>query len=250
MDRNLFFDRLITLLGETGREAIYPCIADLVVNGIHVSRFAPSDHVPNRQDVTQHLSMWCRYACLSEEACRTWLCDYAVSMLSPLSNSSPSGIRHSTKSNVKYIYSSNRPFICEREGNEFRAECSKACRVYSEMASKAATTEAASLVAIDHQHAVAPSTIATPSVKEVYREQFRSAMQFVSCELAKGTRKIGILDLLQQQGMKTRTGREWTYGIIVSEIQKLGYKHQQETAGGQAGESDGMTVTPNVSVGT
>lgn len=226
MDRNLFLDRLTTLLGESGREAIYPCIADLVVNGIQVSRFAPSDHVPNRQDVTQYLAAWCRDAHLSEDACRSWLCDYAASTLSSLSQSSPSAIRHSTKSNVKYIYRNDRPFICEREGNGFRAECRKACRVYSEMAIKAATTTADSLAAMGHRHAMAPATHSVPSVKEVYREQFRSAMQLVSREMSKGTKKISILDLLQQQGMKTRTGREWTYGILVSEIHKCGCKQQ------------------------
>jgi hypothetical protein len=234
MDRNLCLDRLTMLLGESGREAIYLCIGDLVVNGLQASRFAPSDHVPNRQDVTQYLAAWCRDAHLSEDACRAWLCDYAVSTLSSLSNSSPSGIRHSTKSNVKYIYRSDRPFICEREGNGFRAECSKSCRVYSEMAIKAATTTADSLAAMDHRHAVAPEITSVPSVKEVYREQFRSSMQLVSRELSKGTKKTGILDLLKQQGMKTRTGREWTYGILVSEIQKRGHKHQQETAGGSS----------------
>jgi len=222
MEQRQFIDRLATVLGESAREVIYSCIGDLVVNGIQVSRFAPSDHVPNRQDVTQYLAAWCRYAQLSEDACRTWLCDYAVSMLSSLSNSSPSGIRHNTKSCVKYIYRNDRPFICEREGNGFRAECSKACRVYNEMAIKAATTRADSLAAMNQRHAVAPPTTAVPLVKQVYRERFRSAMQLVSRELSKGTKKNGILNLLKQQGMKTRTGREWTYGILVSEIQKLG----------------------------
>lgn len=221
MDRNLFLDRLTKLLGNSDGEAIYPCIGDLVVNGLQVSRFAPSDHVPNRQDVTQYLAAWCRDAHLSEDACRTWLCDYAVSTLSLLSKSSPSRIRHSTKSNVKYIYRNDRPFICERESNGFRAECSKACRVYNEMAIKAATATADSLAAMERRHSVAPATNAVPSVKEVHREQFLSAMQLVSRELSKGTKKTGILDLLKQQGMKSRTGREWTYAILVSEIQKL-----------------------------
>jgi len=152
MEQSRFIDRLTALLGESGAAAIYPCIGDLVVNGIQVSRFAPSDFVPNRQDVTQYLAAWCRNAHLSEDACRTWLCDYAVSMLSPLSTSSPSGIRHSTKSNVKYIYRSERPFICEHEGNRFRAECSQACRVYSEMEVKAAAAIADSLTAMEHRH--------------------------------------------------------------------------------------------------
>ena len=209
-------------LTDSGREAIYPCIGDLVVNGLQVSRFAPSDHMPNRQDVTQYLAAWCKDARLSEDAARTWLCDYAVSTLAPLSNSSPSAIRHSTKSNVAYIYRSDRPFVCEREDNRFRANCSKTCPVYDEMVTKAAKMKADSLAAMKRRHAAVLSTDAIPSsVKEVHREQFLSAMQLVSREVSKGTKKSVILDLLKQQGMKTRTGREWTYAILASEIRKL-----------------------------
>ena len=47
-------------------------------------------------------------------------------------------------------------------------------------------------------------------------------MQLVSRELSKRTKRADILILLKQQGIKTRTGREWTYGILGAEIQKLG----------------------------
>ena len=234
MDQTHFLDRLIAILGE----AIHPCIRDLVVNGLDVSRFAPSDPMPNRQDVTQYLAKWCREARLSEDACLSWLCDYAVSTLSSLSSSSPSGIRHSTKSNVKYVYRSEQPFVCEREGNQFRADCSKSCPLYSEMEIRIATATAESLAVMDRRHAVAPATTSASSVKDVYREQFRSAMQLVARELSKGTKKTGILDLLKRQGMKTRTGREWTYAILISEIQKLGYKHEQETASGHFNDGE------------
>jgi hypothetical protein len=100
------------------------------------------------------------------------------------------------------------------------------------MGIKAATRIADSLTARSHQHPVAPSAIPASSVKEVYREQFRLAMQLVSRELSKGTKKTDILDLLKQQNMKTRTGRKWTYSILVSEIHKLGYRHEQETTSG------------------
>ncbi len=230
VEQNHFIERLATMLDESGIVAIFPCIADLVVNGIQTSRFAPSDHVPNRLDVTEYLATWCRDAHLSEDACRTWLCDYAVSTLSSLSKSSPSGIRHSTKSYVKYIYKSDRPFLCEQESNGFRAECSKTCRVYNEMVIKTSKATADALAVMERRQAVAPPTIPTPTVKELHREEFLSAMQLVSRELSKGTKRADILILLKQQGIKTRTGREWTYGILGAEIQKLG---QQENNRGQ-----------------
>lgn len=221
MAQNQFFDRLLILLGDSAGVSIYPCIVDLVANGIQQSRFSPSDHVPNRQDVTQYLAAWCRDAHLSQDACRTWLSDYAVSMLAALSSSSASRIRHSTKSNVKYIYQSGHPFICGRENNPFRAACSKACHVYHEMGIKAEKAKADSLVDMEQQHAPVPPETAAPTGKEVYREQFLAAMKLVSEELSKGTAKTAILDFLKQQGMKTRTGREWTYSILSNEIRKI-----------------------------
>lgn len=225
VEQNQFMERLVTMLDESGVMAIFPCIADLVVNGIQTSRFAPSNHLPSRLDVTQYLATWCRDAHLSENACRTWLCDYAVLTLSSLSKSSPSAIRHSTKSYVKYIYKSEHPFLCEQESNGFRAECSKTCRVYNEMVIKALKAKADAVVVMERRQAVPPPTIPTPTVKELHREDFLSAMQLVSHELSKGTKKADILILLKKQGKKTRTGREWTYGILDAEIQKLG---QQE----------------------
>ncbi len=221
------------LLDESGRAAIYPCIRDLLVNGLDVSRFKPSDPIPNRQDVTQYVAAWCRgEARLEEDECRTWLCDYALSMLSSLSRSSPSAIRHSTKSNVKYIYRSEPPFVCERESNRFRAACSPTCPVYSEMETRSRTPTPTrdSLTTMVHQKATEPSMAAILPVKERYRKQFQSAVRLISDELSKGTKKAEILALLQKKRMKTRTGRKWTYAILNSEIKKLGHKRKPEAA--------------------
>ncbi|MCF8112691.1 MAG: hypothetical protein K9K21_02435 [Desulfotignum sp.] len=221
MGQNLFIDRLTTLLGDGAGISIYPCIDDLVTNGILLSRFSASDQIPARQDVTQYLAAWCRDAYISQDACLTWLSDYAVAVLASLSKSSASRIRHSTKSNVKYIYRSDHPFVCGRENNPFRAACSKTCPVYNEMGIKAARATAHSLSAMEQRHApVSPVTTAL-SKKEVYREKFLAAKQLISQELSKGTKMTDILNRLKQQGMKTRTGREWTYSILANEIKKI-----------------------------
>ncbi|MCA1795088.1 MAG: hypothetical protein ABR534_05725 [Desulfotignum sp.] len=221
MEQNRFFDRLTTLLGDSAGVSIYPCIDDLVENGMQLSCFSPSDQIPNRQDVTQYLAAWCRDVHISEDACRTWLCDYAVSTLASLSKSSASRIRHSTKSNVKYIYQSERPFICGRENNAFRAACGKRCPVYNEMGIKAEKAAADSLAEMEQRHAAVAPITAVPSGKEVFREQFLAAKQLVLQEVSKGTKQTVILALLKQQGMKTRTGRDWTYATLNHEIRKI-----------------------------
>lgn len=221
MEQTHFIDRLTTLLGDAAGVSIYPCIGDLVANGIQLSRFSPSDQIPNRQDVTQYLAAWCREVHMGKEECRTWLSEYAVSTLAPLSKSSASRIRHSTKSNVKYIYQSEQPFICKRENNAFQAACSKACPVYNEMDTKAEKTAADALAAMEQRHAPVIPITAAPSGKEIYREQFLAAKQLLLQELSKNTKQTAILDLLKQKGMKTRTGREWTYATLSHEIRKI-----------------------------
>jgi hypothetical protein len=59
-------------------------------------------------------------------------------------------------------------------------------------------------------------------VKEMFRDQFMAAVQFISRECAKGTKKSHILLHLQEQDMKTRTGRAWTYAVLNAEIRRLG----------------------------
>ncbi len=214
-----FLDELMEILDEDCRDKLHPCIRDLVVNGLQLSRMLPSVNTPNRQSVTQYLAAWCLSAGLSEVVCKNWLSGFAMARLSSISKSSPSGIRHSTKSNVKYIYRDLVAFFCECEKNPFRAECSTTCTVYSEMIDKKKTPP-------NKDYYVAKRTdihlvVVNPSVKEKYKTQFKASMELVRSELAKGTKKTAILEMLKKQGLKTKTGREWKYSTLRGEIVKL-----------------------------
>lgn len=234
MDQNRILDNLMAVLGDTGRDLAFPCIQDLVVNGLQLSRLSSSDVVPNRQDVTQYLAAWCRFAGLDKNACREWLTDYAVTMLASISKTSPSGIRHSTKSNVRYIYRDKVAFTCGREGNQFRARCDSACPVYAEMGRKPTKTK-------DEKVSIAPSDASPDAsailpavpVKQIYREQFEAAMEFVLRELKKGAKITSLVHILNQRGMKTRTGRKWTYGILSTEVKKR--KEMQKSPSSDSG---------------
>jgi hypothetical protein len=222
MDKNRILDNLTAVLGETGRDLAFPCIRDLVVNGLQLSRLSSSDVVPNRQDVTQYLAAWCRFVGLNENTCREWLTDYTVAMLASISKTSPSGIRHSTKSNVRYVYRDEVTFTCGREGNQFRARCNYACPVYAEMGRKPTKTKGGK-VSIAPSDASPDDSAILPAVqvKQIYRDQFEAAMEFVLRELEKGAKKTRLVYILNQRGMKTRTGRKWTYGILCTELRKL-----------------------------
>jgi hypothetical protein len=209
--------QLGTLLRDRDEVRVYRCIRDLLANGLSLPRFLPGEGIPNRQDVTQYLAAWSRHAGLSEEECRGWLIEYCASILAPLSKRTPAAIRHSTKSNITYIYRAGVPFLCECEGNRFKARCSTDCPVHAEMmAAKLAPKPVESFVPVR----AAPVPIVVRPVKEIYREQFQAALRLAREEAEKGTKPKGILELLDQHGFKTRTGRKWTHAILLSELTK------------------------------
>src|ERR1035441_3320839 len=131
-----FLNVLDTLLGDRGKDTLYPCIRDLVEHGLELARFAAGERTPQRQDITQYLAAWSRHAGLSEEEASAWLVDYCVALLAPLSSRTPAALRHSTKSNLRYIYRSAVPFLCYGADNPFRAHCCPECPVYADMKAK------------------------------------------------------------------------------------------------------------------
>lgn len=117
----------------------------MVGNGPNLTRLQAEGVVVNRQDLTQYLAAWGRSVGLDEETCRTRLTDFAVKTLSALSRRSAAAIRHSTRSNVRYIYRSEIPFVCGRQANRCRAHCEPHCPVYEAMAGKTLEGEVARL---------------------------------------------------------------------------------------------------------
>ena len=222
-----FLIKLRTLLGDFGQDVIYPCIQDLVENGLTVARFSAADRIPTRQDVTQHIAAWCRHAGLKEEDCLGWLVEYAVVMLSSISKTSPSGIRHSTKSNVRYIYHVDIPFICECNENPFRAQCSINCPVYGDMRARFNERKNKEPVIEDAiERPAGVREIQKPSVRDTYKDQFEGAMEIIRGGMEKGTGRKAILNLLIERGFKTRTGKKWTYSILGNEQSRIRQSHE------------------------
>jgi len=217
-----FLRRLSNLFRDSNRGKIYLCIQDLAENGLQVARFSPDAPIPTRHEVTQYLAAWCRHAGLSQEDCLAWLVEYSVTMLSSISKASPSGIRHSTKSNVNYIYRADIPFLCECDENPFMALCSADCPLYADMQAMLAEKRNKK-PDISHviQGPVGIPEIQKPSVRETYKNQFEAAMEVIRSEMEKGTERKAILDLLLERGFKTRTGKKWTYSILGNEQSRI-----------------------------
>ena len=212
-----FLKVLDALLGERGPDTLYPCIRDLVEHGLDLTRFAAGEMRPQRQDITQYLAAWSRHAGLSEEESSAWLVDYCAAVLTVISRRTPAAVRHSTKSNLRYIYRSAVPFICHGANGPFRAHCCPECPVYADMQVK---REAKALeLAQPRPMRVPTPMIVVVSVKVANREQFQAGMRFALEESRKGGKNRHIVKLLNERGLKSRTGRTWTEGILCKELQ-------------------------------
>lgn len=224
INRLMHLNRLRAVVTKHQQQCIFPCIEDLAENGLDLTRFADEQQIPSRQDVTQYIAAWFKYVELSADECRDWMIEYCVDVLSAIASSAPSRIRHSTKSNIKYIYSSDALFACGCEENKFKAACEPSCPVYAEMAQKAKDRQAAN---IDIAYEIKPedgAVHARPprySVKQAYKKQFAEAMALVKQQLKQGAARTEIISLLNDKGFKSRTGRPWTFSILAAELGKL-----------------------------
>jgi hypothetical protein len=215
-----FLAELRNLLGDRADHVLYPCIRDLVRHGLTQARFSPGDAMPSRQDLTQYLAAWSRNTGLTDEHSRGWLVEYCATILACLSRRTPAAIRHSTKSNIKYIYKSAVPFQCQCEQNPFKADCGAHCPIYSDMKARLEAKANEPDAPRVYRRPDPPVVVVYQPVKQRYREQFEKALSVIREEAAKGSRPRHILERLEQGGHKTRTGRKWTNTILSTELAK------------------------------
>lgn len=225
-----FLNLLNTLLSDRGKDTLYLCILDLVEHGLDLARFAAGERPPQRQDITQYLAAWSRHAGLSEEESSAWLIDYCITLLTRLSRRTPAAVRHSTKSNLRYIYRSAVPFLCHGANGPFRAHCCPECPVYADMQAK----REAKAIELAHPRVRPPTpVIVLLPVKVANQEQFQTGLRLALEEVRKGTKIGRIVELLNERGLKTRTGREWKYAILRNELLALKNAPVPPQGGGQ-----------------
>ncbi len=221
----MHLNKLKKNLDEDRQIHLFPCIKDLVVNGFQVERLTDGDFSPSRQEITQYIASWCRYIRMDSDTCLEWMIEYCTTVLSVLSSSSISRIRHSTKGNIKYIYNSDVKFECEREGNPFKAHCDPKCPVYKEMGdviqAKKIAGSAQSFKPPVNLKKYNELPVPTLSVKEVYKEQFEKAMTVIIDCMDQGVSKKDIVSLLNERDFKTRTGKKWSPSTLTNELQRL-----------------------------
>lgn len=203
--------------------SLFLCVKDLVRNGLTLSRFAGEERKPSRQDITQFIAAWFKYIGISAEQCRDWMIEYCLDILSVISSSSKSQIRHSTKSNIKYIYRADVTFDCGCENNPFKALCDRNCPVYDEMYEKykeRMEREANKTYEIIRETPEKKVIFQPLSVKEQYRDQFEKALEVISNCVKEGIAIKDIVKLLNDREFKTRTGKKWTYSVLQIELKR------------------------------
>lgn len=204
------------------KQKIYACILDLLSNGIVAERFKAGESFPSRQDVTHFILAWLKHNGVPADRCRNWMIRYCERELSPISSSSPSRIRHSTKSLIKYIYRSEEvSFDCSCEQNKLKAACEPNCPIYGEMKYKHQVRMKQLHDDINYvRPKVQPSAKPLLQVRQRYKEQFEKAMDVVREHLNQVSTLDEMKRYLNDQGYKTRTGKPWTIPTLHHEIKK------------------------------
>ncbi len=224
----MYLNKLIKLIDQKDIPGIlYPCIEDLVQNGLSPERFSDKYTMPTRQDVTQYLLKWFKSNGTDADGCREWILGYSLDVLAPLSSSSQSKIRHSTKSNLKYIFKSDVQFRCDCKYNPFRADCNENCPVYSEMYAKyqkRKAEEANQTYEVEPLPQINPDEFEyRPSVKEKYKEQYKKSIKLMEELFEKGMPLKDIVTCLNKKKLYSRTGVKWTYANLRLDSREHGF---------------------------
>ena len=224
-------ERLTKFLDDAQKQKMYACIQDLLTSGIVPGRFKAGESFPSRQDVTHFILTWLKHIGVPADRCRNWMIRHCERELSQISSSSPSRIRHSTKSLIKYIYrSEDVSFDCGCEQNKLKAACEPSCPIYSEMKGKHKTRMKQ---LYDDIHYVRPKIqpMAEPplQIKERHKEQFEKAMDVVREHLNQVSSIDEMTRYLNDQGYKTRTGKSWTSSTLRNETEKLNLRFPRKT---------------------
>ncbi len=215
---------------------LFPCIEDLVKNGLSLSRFSSDEFKPMRVDITKFIASWFKFTGLAADEYRQWLIDYSTDILSVISSSSKSRIRHSTKSIIKYIHNSDISFECDCENNQFKAVCAKSCPVYTRMLQLAQEKEARKanvtyeITEEDRLNRQKMTYTQLPqSKREEFKEQYEKAMLFVK-EKAKSHISIkNLISLLDEDGYKSAIGKTWTYSALHNSLKENNIKIPRKT---------------------
>lgn len=226
----MYLQKLLTIIGKEREKELPTCITDLVENGLSQDRFTDEEFRPGRHEITLFLAAWCRRIGLDAGYYRDWLIDYSFDVLGGISKSSPSQIRHSTKSTIKYVHRSDVAFSCHCQRNIFKAVCGPDCPLYWDMETLHKQELDIKRKRLEEDERIKEEgmpILEKVTVKQQHKEQFEEAGEHIQKYLKESRTRKEIVDLLKEKGYKTSTGREWTIAILNGLIKEKEWVLQQ-----------------------
>ncbi len=196
-----------------GKRAIPSWLQDLLVAGPRLEKWTPPERRANRVLVTEFLARWLKDAGLSQEECLEWLDPYSLEVLAQYSRSGRSAIRHGTKANVRWVYKSDFVFDFEAIAREVAGNPLGEVAAYMPILER--WNDLQWQAKEDKRRSYVPPVF-QPIIpcKVRHREQFLKAMEIVKEKKREGMKPGKIVELLNEQGYLTRTGRKWTLGTL------------------------------------
>lgn len=218
----MYLQKLLDISLTAGKIEPFPCLQDLLRNGLSAERFAADESRPNRSTITLFIAGLCKRMGLDAESYRDWLINYSIDVLSKISGSTAAAIRHSTKSVIGFTHRTDVPFCCDVQHNNCKATCSPTCPLYEEMS-------ALRLANLEREREKAagggqmrlrqePIPIEQLQVTKRYRKQYDEALELLPELIAAGHTRREIAATLNQKGYKTITGRDWNIRIVQNAV--------------------------------
>ena len=193
-------------------------LEDLVLNGPRYEQWIPAKGLLYRMALTEFLARWLKAAGLSQEQTLEWLLEYTFQTLAQFAKTGRSGIRHGTKGNTRWVYNSDFSFDFDAIANQPLSPDWMGKPAY--MPVFAHWQELLPLEKKKAQElriASAPPMISR-SVKERHREKYEEGLKIAREKQAADDTLEQIVQLLNETGFPTRTGRKWTQGTLYQSL--------------------------------
>ena len=237
----------------TGNKELYPCIDDLIEHGVCFDRFSAEEIKPTRHETTLFLANWLNHAGANIEEARDWLINYAVDVLAPISSSSKSQIRHSTKSAIKYMFNNEVPFACGCEENNFKAHCKPSCPLHDEMTKKnqeakdkaSLEREQLILTAAKNRQKEEPKPEKKITIIDQYREQYLEAVVYAHKLRAEGMLIKDIATKLNEKKFKSKKGLDWNLQLTAIALKQNQQKSVDEAPKKELPKEDSSAIPKN-----
>lgn len=206
------------LVERTGH-SVPPWLEDLLQRGPRLETWVPPETRPNRVLITEFLARWLKAAGVSQEDCLNWLLPYCCEVLAQYSKSGPSAIRHGTKANVRWVYKSDFAFDFQSMAQEALQGKSNSNPDYGAVLDRWQELQVEAKAAARAAYRPPPFERVLP-VKERFRAQFLAGLELARQQEKEGATLTAIVALLNERGLRTRTGRQWTVGILYRSLRE------------------------------